>query len=311
MSRFPLSDEARDQLEKWSVKARHLLDELLEDAPSDLQRELIARAIAAGHTPAEVHAFGDEIRALSDDAAFAACTLDEATPHDFTVAQLLRAEADPLFAFELKGGQLSPAEQDDEAFAPQPPDVVPLESPKPAAKAGAGAFDTHAHLSPVGSAPSLFSAPPPSRPLGAAGPPPTTGTAAALKPLTTRFLEDLVNEATRTLGVAWREFELDVPGGLKLEDAVPQAFTAVSRGVPVPAVIGPRPQDHRRLILLLQVSTTGKTRAWQLYDPLSSELLWANEGDLLARTELPFVNKANRRLTRIVLPSTRGGAFVP
>jgi hypothetical protein len=54
--------------------------------------------------------------------------------------------------------------------------------------------------------------------------------------------------------------------------------------------------------MLLQTSSSGKSRAWQLYDPFSQELVWANEGDLLARTELPFANKTNRRITRIALP---------
>ena len=55
-------------------------------------------------------------------------------------------------------------------------------------------------------------------------------------------------------------------------------------------------------MVLLQLSVSGKSRAWQLYDPFTAELVWANEGDLLARAELPFANKVNRRLTRIVLP---------
>ncbi len=293
MKGFTFSDEAKDQLEKWSPKAKKTLDELLEDAGSDLQRELLARAIAAGHTPAEVHAFADEIRALPDDTAFQACTLDDAAPNDFTVSQLLTAESDPLFAFELKGGHLDPAEDDGEAPAPEPPDAQ-----GPAKKGAAATFDSHQHL-PHASAAREWgatpSAPPKAPPGGAAH----------------RLLEDLVNEATRAFSVSWREHELDVDGGLSLDEALPVALKAVIAGTPVPCAIGPKAGDSRRLILLLQVSTTGKTRAWQLYDPLSSELLWANEGDLLARTELPFANKAMRRLTRMVIPASRALGFVP
>lgn len=301
MKGFSFSDAAKDQLEKWSTKAKKTLDELLEDAGSDLQRELLARAIAAGHTPAEVHAFADEIRALPDEKAFQACTLDDSVPNDFTVMQLLTAESDPLFAFELKGGHLDPAEDDDEEAAPRAPGAAPAPAATATKKSAAATFDSHQHLpnaSPARDWGARPSAPPKKEPAPAAG-------------TATRLLEDLVNEATRAFSVSWREHELDVDGGLSLDDALPHALKAVTAGTPVPCAIGPKPGDSRRLILLLQASTTGKTRAWQLYDPLSSELMWANEGDLLARAELPFANKAMRRLTRMVLPAARSAGFVP
>ena len=94
-----------------------------------------------------------------------------------------------------------------------------------------------------------------------------------------------------------------------MADALASAAGALSRGIPVPCAIGPNPGDHRRFIVLMQLSTSGKTRSWQLYDPFSSELLWANEGDLLAKAELPFANKVNRRLTRIVLPQSLRASF--
>jgi len=76
----------------------------------------------------------------------------------------------------------------------------------------------------------------------------------------------------------------------------------------VPLGIGPAPGQTRRLVLALQLNASGKSRAWELYDPLSGELVWANEKDFLARTELPFANKANRRLTRVALPSSHRSA---
>src|SRR5262249_54563602 len=84
--------------------------ELLEDAPSEMQRELLNRAVAAGHSPAEVHAFADALRGMSDDEAFDACTIELKGGPDYSVVQLLKAEGDPLFAFTLQGGELSPAE---------------------------------------------------------------------------------------------------------------------------------------------------------------------------------------------------------
>jgi hypothetical protein len=298
---YPVSDEANELLAQWPARARALFDELLDDAGSDLQRELIQRAVVAAHTPAEVHAFADEIRALPDEKAFQACTLDDSVPNDFTVMQLLTAESDPLFAFELKGGHLDPAEDDDEQPSPRPPGVTPAAAGPGAKKSAPATFDSHQNLpnaSPARDWGARPSAPPKKEPAPAGG-------------AANRLLEDLVNEATRAFSVSWREHELDVDGGLSLDDALPHALKAVNAGTPVPCAIGPKPGDSRRLILLLQVSTTGKTRAWQLYDPLSSELLWANEGDLLQRTELPFANKAMRRLTRMVLPAARSAGFVP
>ena len=88
-----------------------------------------------------------------------------------------------------------------------------------------------------------------------------------------------------------------------------QAATTSARGVPIPIALGPEPGSARRFAVLLQSQVSGKNRAWQLYDPFTAELVWANEGDLLARTELPFANKVNRRLTRIVLPQSLRSAF--
>ena len=52
-----LGEEAREKLGAWPAKARALFKELVEDASSEMQRELLQRAVAAGHSPAEIHAF--------------------------------------------------------------------------------------------------------------------------------------------------------------------------------------------------------------------------------------------------------------
>lgn len=310
----PLSEEALEQLQQWPPKARALFDELLEDAGSDLQRELLQRAVAAAHTPAEVHAFADELRGLSDEDAYEACTLHEDAPEDYTVTQLLRAEADPLFAFELKGGTLEPNEDEAApAFTPpRPPpqkvraldDEPPRLDPLAAALARKKPSDSFEAEAPAPRPKSLDwndlshgNKPPPAKKEG-----PTTAGG-------TRFLESLLGEATRALHISWKEQDVDVPSGLSLHDALASAAGALSRGIPVPCAIGPSPGEHRRFVVLLQLNTSGKNRAWQLYDPFTAELVWANEGDLLARAELPFANKVNRRLTRIVLPQSLRSAF--
>ncbi len=288
-----LSKEAQAQLSRWPATAQRLLTELLEDAASDLQRELLQRAVAAGHTPNEVHAFADQLRAMGDDDAFTACTLDESAPSDYTVAQLLRAEADPLYAFELKGGTLEPS--DDEVPLAKPPPPVDLNALKRRPSSGFVADSND--VGPLIREEPTFTRRPaaasePHAPFSSGGTP-------------SAMIEDVFSEATRALGLEWQESEVDVPGGLSLETAISDSAVALSEGLPVPLALGAAPGKSGRLVLAIQLSVSGHNRAWQLYDPFSNELVWANERDLLNRNELPFSNKVFRRVTRVVLPSRR------
>ncbi|MBS1150671.1 MAG: hypothetical protein H6Q89_2369 [Myxococcaceae bacterium] len=326
-----LSEEALERLEAWPAKARELFQELVEDAPSELQRELLQRAVAAGHSPAEIHAFADELRGLADDQVFDACTLDADAPEGYTVVQLLRAEGDPLYAYELKGNTLSPAD-DDSGVGASPTlelESMPYVPPPPPPTSLSGAYKR----------PTFDSGPEPSagkgKPLGYDAVTPTSGrhkrvdpndlgqsidatprarpasgpTQAVMPgPVATRLMEDLLNEAVRGLGVTYREQDVD-DAGLTLEAALGSAAAAVGRGIPVPIALGPAVAAHRRLALILQTSTSSGKRAWQLYDPFSGELYWVSEGDLLARTELPFSIKTNRRITRIALPLVKASSL--
>jgi hypothetical protein len=313
-----LREEARDKLGTWPKRARELFKELIEDASTEMQRELLQRAVAAGHTPAEIHAFADELRGLRDNEAFERCTLDANAPDGHTMAQLLRAEADPLFAYELKGHRLTPGDDDRHGLGPAVPLEVPVHEleamsvavsnrrarPKfDSASKPAVARGRTAPVSSSSSAPKRvdlndlgesIDAVPRSRGSDPGGVPASTG----------RLMEDLLNEATRELGVSFREQDVD-DATLSLEAALASAAAAVARGIPVAVAIGPTLGQHRRLAILLQTSTSAGKRAWQLFDPFSGELCWASEGDLLARAELPFENKANRRITRIALPSVK------
>lgn len=289
-----LSNEVREHLERWPSRERELFMELLEDAPSELQREFLQRTVAAGHSPPEVHAFADALRGMSDAEAFVACTLEADAPDGYTVVQLLRAEADPLYAFELKGGELTPREAMESAewqipasLATEPPlhsDPAWMMPYTPGATRAVGTTDLG------GSAGAYLQRRN------------TTGTFEV--PLGSAMVADLLNEATRALGVSWREVIVDDVGGNPLEDVLEPIAQALHRGITVPVAVGPSPGHHRRFCLMLQVSVSGKSRAFQLYDPFGHELVWANEGTLLSRTELPFDDKANRRITRVVLPNS-------
>ena len=311
-----VSAEARSKVDAWADKARELFGELLEDAPSDMQRELLNRAVAAGHSPAEVHAFADALRGLSDDEAFDKCTIERETAPDYSVVQLLKAEGDPLFAFTLKGGEISPADETprltDSHLPYVPPGAMGRERPKfdqtdPKVRirqsASFEASDDGALKKTAAVA---------ARELGASADAvpsskPVSGSHGAIAPAGSgpALAQDLLNEALHPLGVTYREQPLDGAGQPKLEEVMSQAVQALQRGLPVPVALGPQPGQDRRLALFLQVQTSGKSRAYQLFDVLSQEIAWVNEGDLFARAELPFANKQNRRITRIALPASR------
>jgi hypothetical protein len=286
----PLSAAARDRLEAWPVEARQLFEELLIDAPTPLQRELLVRAVAAGHGPQEVHAFADQVRALSDPALYDAVAVSSLALPDATVSQLLGAQGDPLHAFEALGGTLHPR---DELWA-APTAELPAMPASPAPLAlplGAPRHTFEADSREV------LPVPRPSDPTGLARPAPAAGA-----PAGGLLAEDLLTEATGALRVGWREADLDAAEGISTAAGLASAAVALHRGIPVPCAIGPGVGIHRRFVVLLQAAVSGPTRAWQLFDPLTRELVWASELDLLAGKELPFANKANRRLTRMVLP---------
>lgn len=287
-----LSNEVREHLERWPAKERALFLELLEDAPSELQREFLQRTVAAGHSPPEVHAFADALRGLTDAEAFVACTLEADAPDGYTVVQLLRAEADPLYAYELKGGELSPQEAMESAEWQIPASLATEPAlhtdPRWMQPYTPGAV-RQAQTTDIGASSGSY--------LARRA---TTGSIEA--PLGSAMVADLLNESTRALGVAWREVIVDDVGGNPLEDILGPIAEALHKGITVPVAVGPSPGHHRRFCLMLQISVAGKSRAYQLYDPFGHELVWANEGTLLSRKELPFDDKANRRITRVVLP---------
>lgn len=311
-----VSSEARRAVDGWAEKSRGLFAELLEDAPTDLQRELLNRAAAAGHSAAEVHAFADALRGFSDGEAFDRCTIERESAPDYSVVQLLKAEADPIFAFTLKGGELSPSETGPklpEGSLPYvPPGAPGRDRPKfdetdprirleqhqrfDARDGGALKKPNAQAARELGASPDA--APAVKSPSGSVAPVPPAGSGPVLA-------QDLLNDALHPLGVTFREQAIDGAGQPKLEEVMPQAAAALQRGLPVAVALGPAPGQDRRLAVFLQVQISGKSRAYQLYDVLSQELAWINEGDLFARTELPFASKHNKRITRIALPTSR------
>ncbi len=286
-----LSAEARLRLEKWPADEQQLFAELLRRAESDVQREVLQRALVAGHGLSELGPFADAIRGMSDDAVYDACTVADgrgrAAP---SVVARLRAEADPIYAFELNGNSLSRPRAYAPPLAPTrmrltfgPPEVTPP------GRAGRPSFEAEAsesrgqRLDPNELGNSVDAAPQPAA------------------PAERRIAEDLLNEAVRPLGLSFQEQAVDGPK-LKLEKALESAHAALARGIPVPVLLGGRVGEYRRYALLLQVSNAGKTRAFQLHDPFAQETVWVNEGDLFGRSELPLSDKSLKRITAIALP---------
>jgi hypothetical protein len=274
-------------MEQWQPQMRRRFEELLEDARSDLQCELLVRTVVAGHSPSEVHAFADAIRGLSDAELFSACTMAGEAPSDFSVAQLLRAEADPLMAFEVKGGRIDPSESDASTTWGTAQASI---APAPSASTDSLAFG----LSNVAKS---------RQRLAETAMHSLTAVTEVRRPTAQPLLQDVVEEATRDLNLDWTESDLGEGFGLSVKDALGQAASAVRLGLAVPAILGAKAGQHRRSVLLLQFTDgTGPRRVWQLYEPHLRELRWVNERDLESPGELPFSDKSVRVLTRIILP---------
>ncbi len=307
-----LSVEARARLEHWSPKDRARFTQLVRDAATELQRELLQRALAANHDANELHAFADALRALSDEEAFEACTPD---PDRLgaggggakAMAQLLAAQADPLVAFQLNSGELSPALADDPgpAYAPKGRRPLPApEPPRPPARPPSFEEDDEpsVSVSRSGKLDPHFLGDSEEVSVSRAGPKPrgeASKAPAGLGPGS--WAEDLLCEAVKPFGLTYREQVVDGPR-LSLPRALEAAALALKKGIPVPVLLGPSAGEHRRYALLLQLQLSGKTRAFQLHDPFAKETVWVNEGDFIARAELPLSNKQLRRLTGIALP---------
>ncbi|MHB8876358.1 MAG: hypothetical protein ACYC8T_21915, partial [Myxococcaceae bacterium] len=213
-----LSKDAREQLSRWTQADQQLFAELLQDAPTELQQEMIQRALAAAHTPAELHAFCDEIRPLSDEEVFDACTLADARSAH-SVVERLRAEADPIYGFELNGHQLTPKLEDDAgpaydtgaggrpmrrlAAALMVPPAPPQVGPKPRGYAPESSVAWGKTLALLDLGVSTGGELPERK-----APSPAGGTAVGAEG---RIAEDLMNEAVRALGLTFREQAVDGP----------------------------------------------------------------------------------------------------
>lgn len=276
-----LSNEVDALIEQWSAEEQALFSELYEDAGSELQRELLLRVVAARHSPAEVHAFADEIRGFDDEQLYDVCTVSAATPN-VPVTHRFRAEADPLFAMEVNGHSLTPRLEDD---------AGPAYSTRPR-------FRAPPALMVAPPAPRVGAPPKPSFEAESRGEDRSTVSRVTAAP---KRSSSPLNEAVRSLGLSYREQKVD-RGELTLERALELAASALGKGIPIPVMLGRKVGELGRQVLMLQVSPSGKVRAFQLHDPLSQETVWAHERDLLRRTELPFDAKTFRRITAVSLP---------
>lgn len=299
-----LSAEGREHLASMSEEDQQLFRELIEDAGSELQRELLRRALAARHTSKELHAFGDQIRGMDDDEVYAAVTLEEYGPNGARrgVVQRMRAEADPIFGFTLNGHSLT----GDDEFAAYDALGLPLRArpnfePAPAALVSNPASDALENSIARGKKLSL-------RDLGESEevthnrPRPTTAAAA---PVNKGGGDDVFSQAVRAFGYSYKEVNVDSPQ-VGLSKGVDLMIAALRRGLPVPACLGNVSGNFRRYVLFLQVAPVGKGHALQVHEPQSNETVWVNEAALRNGGELPLGNKALRRVISLVVPRVKG-----
>lgn len=278
---------AREALERTRPQDRPRFWELLEDAGTSLQRELVERALVAGRSISELHAFADSIRAMSDVDLFAACfdfDGDLGPPEAFGLR--LRAEADPLDGFLLHS-QAEEVTQKTE-LGLRPP--TPAPRTRPAGPIFAP-FDEAEKLSPA-----LLP------PLVVAGSEAQVERSVSRVP--GKLSEQLLNDATRALGIEYREQAVDSPR-FKLEEALDRAAMSLGQGLPVPVVLGEEIGVFAGYALLVQCQMHGERRAFQLHDPLTRVTTWIAEADLLGRRALPGMDRNRRRITAIALPKLK------
>lgn len=340
-----LSTEGKQHLDSFTDEDRALFAELVEDAGSELQQEFLRRALAARHTPKELHAFGDSIRGMSDDELYDACTLLESGPGGVrrSVVQRMRAEADPIYGFTLNGHSLT--DEDASGFdslglpsRPRPNFTAPaalLANPPSGELEGSIARGKRLSLRDLGesdaSEPSASraqkltrrelgesDASEPSAPRGQrlskrdlgesddAEPSYTLNRPRAPQPPSVSSGgDDLFSQAVRQLGIGYREVKVDT-GNFPVSRAVELMIAALKRGLPVPAILSNVNGTQRRYVLFLQATASAKGHALQIHEPLSNDTVWVNESDLRNGGELPLQNKSLRRLTQVVLPRIKG-----
>ncbi len=255
--------------------AQSRLRELLEDAASPLQAELLKRGIAAGRSIGELHAFGDAIRGMTDAALFQACAVNSAAKGNLLMKTLLEAQADPLAAFVLNGGVLTPS-------------VEPVTSPQTVSK------KTPSKTFMGDSEPTQ-----PHRLLR-----PKPGDLGVGNASDTDFssLQSSLNSLCRGLNVSWTVYEVGAGQKMSVAAALQQALAQVDRGQCIPFGLRPLKGEGLGYLLALQVRKSTSGTAFQLLDVASSEALWVHEGDLLHGRELPFADKRLRIVCRTALP---------
>jgi hypothetical protein len=261
----------------FSVADRQRYTELLEDASTPLQREMIRRAFTAGHSAAQLHAFADAVRGFSDAEVYARCTFQPNASKPTEMHTLLKAQSDPLTAFRLNGGILTPSSME-----------LPALETKQARPA------VHKARTPGFQADSKEATPHTKRTLHPAAP----------KRVNDHSLfEHALAGVSTALGVSWSELLADSKAArLRALDA---AHASLEGGLVVALALRPVKGDGLTFALALQSNVSHSTRAFEILNVANSQSAWVNQGDLVNGNELPFEDKRFRMLCRVGLPRRR------
>jgi hypothetical protein len=256
--------------------AQSRLRELLEDAASPLQVELLKRGIAAGRSVGELHAFGDAIRGMTDAALFEAFTVNS-TKGNLPLQALLAAQADPLAAFVLSGGVLTPSAE-------------PVTTAAPVKRTTQKTFMGDSE---------------PTQPhrvlrLNSSDLNPATVSETDLS-----TLQSALNSLCRGLNVSWTVYDVGAGQKMSVAEALQRALVHIDRGLCIPFGLRPLKGSGLGYLLALQVRKSPTGTAIQLLDIASSETSWVHEGDVLHGRELPFADKRLRMVCRTALPEVR------
>lgn len=254
---------------------------------SELNRELLARARAAGHGPAALAAFAETLGSLEDPALYEAVMLRPGVAAALDVEARLAAELDPYTSWRLNQGQV--------------PDTDALGLPTRGSarpRVGVGTEEDR-EVSITGgrriSARDLGDSPSPGRSHA-------VGRALSEGPVSPSG-RHVGPTAAGVLGLRHRRLACgpDIDAGR----LVGLLVGALSAGRPVAAQLSGAGGSYRAVFL--QVRPAGRGHALQLHVPSTGETAWVNAQDVRDGAALPVAGGRLVSLSELLLPERREG----
>jgi hypothetical protein len=233
---------------------------LLANAGSDTERAFILKALASGHTLAEVTTFAGTIKGMTDAWLIQNLNVLQITSaadtgggsgiiQQFgnscgpTSVQVLRAEADPIYALSLNSG--GPVGQASPTGVTNPASI-----PNPVTAGEQGAILNAHAAAKTGNAPSNRASP-----AGGA------------------WVESDMNARKATTGVEYKRRDID--DDVSVDQALAILTVNVGMGIDVPIIVGSKPGDFAHYVVVVRKDG----RRYQIHDVWAGQTVWRTATD--------------------------------